>query len=226
MGATWLGGKHTALWALLEELNLGVFTQRQGAYALWQAEGGGPPRWVQLPPNPDPSYRIRGGSRALITALAGHLPAGIIITEAPVSHLRREEGGVVVAAPGGECRATRLVSTLPPDLLFRSVTLNPPLPNDLHRLAAATDTWMGHSIKVALTYARQNWRDDGGSGTLFSNAGLVTECYDHSDANDTAFALKGFVHPDLHALPAQERHKLIIDQLVRCHGDWAGDHTS
>ncbi len=226
LGATWLGRKHAALWALLEVLGLEVFAQRQGPDAHWQAEAGAPAQRVRLPPNPEPSYRIRGGSTALITALAGHLPAGTIITGAPVTNLRREGSGVVVTAPNAEYHAARVVSTLPPDLLFRSVPLDPPLPDDLYRLAASTDTWMSHSIKVALTYARPYWREDGGSGTFFSNTGPVTELYDHSDADDTTYALQGFVHPDLHALPAREREKLIVDQLVRCYGAWFGDYVS
>ena len=69
MGATWLGKKHTHLNELLRELNIGIFEQVLGNTAIYEPISSSFPQIVTLPPNTDPSYRIKGGSTRLIESL-------------------------------------------------------------------------------------------------------------------------------------------------------------
>ena len=75
MGATWLGKKHTALMGLLDELQLETFEQRLGNTAVYEPISTSPPQIVQLPPNDQPSYRIKGGSAAVIQRLVDEIKA-------------------------------------------------------------------------------------------------------------------------------------------------------
>ncbi len=69
MGATWLGKKHTHPNELLRELNIGIFEQVLGSTAMYEPISSSLPQIVTLPPNTDPSYRIKGGSTHLIDSL-------------------------------------------------------------------------------------------------------------------------------------------------------------
>ena len=73
LGATWLGKKHTALVKLLQELGLAMHEQVLGKTAVYEHLSTSPPQLVTLPPNTDPSYRIKGGTSTLINRLADHL---------------------------------------------------------------------------------------------------------------------------------------------------------
>ncbi|MBB4078477.1 monoamine oxidase [Lewinella aquimaris] len=218
MGATWLGRKHTALWDLLKEIGLEVFPQRQGEYAVYEADHRRPAQLVRLPPNPEPSFRIRGGSGALIEALAEAVGPDRIRLNQPVRKLTNTPDGVVIATDTQSYLAGTVVLTLPPELLVRTLEFDPPLPEDVCRLTVRTDTWMGQSIKFALTYARPFWREEGTSGTFFSNMGPVVEMYDHGDAADAYYALKGFVDPELHALSGPARQEAVLTQLEKAYG--------
>ncbi|WP_116125009.1 flavin monoamine oxidase family protein [Lewinella sp. IMCC34183] len=223
LGATWLGRKHTALWTLLQELDIDVYPQYSGDFARYEATVQRPPELVQLPPNPDPSYRIAGGSSALIRALADRLPPERLMLGQAVLSLSRTASGVSVRTPLLECRAGRVVFTLPPDLLVRGLRFDPVLQDDLIRLSRSTDTWMGHAIKVALTYEQGFWRDRGCRGTAFSQEGPVSELYDHSDPSGQYFALQGFVDPELRYLPLKQRRDLVLQQLERLYGPAAAN---
>lgn len=80
MGATWLGRKHTSLTTLLEELSIDIFEQEIGRRAIFHPVSTSPPYISQLPENNDPSYRIRGGTSALINKLAGFVKEGQLLT--------------------------------------------------------------------------------------------------------------------------------------------------
>jgi len=70
IGATWLGKKHQELNSLLKELNLEIFEQILGNRAIYEPISTSPSQLVSLPPNNDPSYRIKGGSSVLINTLS------------------------------------------------------------------------------------------------------------------------------------------------------------
>ncbi len=226
MGATWLGLKHRAMVHLLQQLELPIFEQRLGRYAIYEPISTSPPQLVQLPPNDQPSYRIAGGTGALIRALAATLaPHQIRLGERV---LRISEAGkeVVVATDQGTYRAAKVISTLPPYLLAATITCEPALPEDLIRIARSTQTWMGDSIKIGLRFDRPFWREDRLSGTVFSNVGPIPELYDHADYEDRHFALKGFLNGAYHSVSREARQTMVLDQLSKYYGDRIREYTA
>jgi len=225
MGATWLGSRHTHLIALLQELGLDTFEQRMGQHAIYEPISTSPPQLVQLPPNPEPSFRIQGGTSRLIQALAGHLNPDQIQLGQAVASLEVQEVGLQVNTPSHSYHASKVVSTLPPYLLSQTIGLPDELPDDLLAVATATHTWMGDSIKFGLAYPSPFWRAPGSSGTLFSNTGPIPEMYDHAPVEDHQYALKGFLQGIYHGLDREERLNLIQRQLGKYYGDKATAYT-
>ncbi len=228
MGATWLGGKHRHLTALLDELGLATEPQVMDAHAWYEASRQQAPALVTLPPNPDPSMVLKRGSSALIAALAARLPEGTLRLDCPVTHIEVLGEGLLLEGPTVSLRAKRVVSTLPPNLFCGSVTVSEALPAAFTAVAQTCHTWMADSIKVGVAYRSPFWRKpfwrkqhdmQPASGTLFSNVGPLTEGYDHSHVRPGTFALKGFADSESHTWTPGQRRGAVIAQLCRVYGD-------
>lgn len=226
MGATWLGKKHTAINALLEELGIGISEQYLGEQAIYEPLSTSPPQLVQLPPNNEPSYRIVGTSSALTEALAKRLPPKSIHLEQVVQRIEKYGDGFAVHTQAATFTGSVIVSTLPPRLLMQTIACTPTWPEALQTIANHTHTWMGESIKVGFTYPAPFWRTKGLSGTLFSNVGPVGEMYDHSDDAQGYYALKGFLNGAYHPLTKAERCELVLQQLRKYYGEQADQYTT
>jgi len=203
----------------LERLQIPLYPQILGDRAIFEHISTSPPQLVQLPPNADPSYRIKGGSDVLINALADELGSGPIETNVVVSKITRMSEGFTLSTNSGERQAQIVVSTLPPYLLSQSIEFDPGLPGEFLEVAEMTQTWMAESIKIAFTFAEPFWRSQNLSGTMFSNAGPVTELYDHANFEDSLFALKGFMNGAYASVSREERLNLVLGQLTRYYGD-------
>jgi len=232
MGATWLGKKHTALTGLLDELELEIFEQRLGNTAVYEPISTSPPQIVQLPDNEQPSYRIKGGSIALIRRLAGEIKDYCPIhMEQPVIAIEEVGEEMLVRTSTREIRCSKVVSTLPPYLLLNTVKFTSELPIELKNVMTQTHTWMGDSIKVGLHYWEPFWRSGNLSGTIFSNVGgtifsnvgPIPEMYDHADFEDKRFALKGFLNGVYHTVSKEERLGMILKQLRKYYGSQVDD---
>ena len=219
MGATWLGKKHTALVQLLEDLGIPIFEQQLGTHAIYEPISTSPPQLVQLPPNDAPSYRIAGGTDRLIQTLYDGLPAETVRPAEVLQKIEQQEEGLLVTTDQNQYLAQHVISTLPPYLLVNSVAFSPALPQDVMDVAQSTHTWMGDSIKVGLRFSQPFWRDQGKSGTIFSNVGPIPEMYDHANLEDDAFSLKGFLNGAYHAAGPEQRRKAVLQQLQRYYGD-------
>ncbi|MBX2815979.1 MAG: FAD-dependent oxidoreductase [Saprospiraceae bacterium] len=217
-GATWLGNQHTQLSQLLLKLGLEPFEQQLGINAIYEPISTSPHQLVQLPPNTNPSFRIRGGSSTLVEALAAQIGSERILTGMPVTAINTEVEGISVITPSDVVHAETVVSTLPPNLLMSSISLPEALPKEITTIAKSTHTWMGDSIKVGLRFPKPFWRAPSLSGTIFSNVGPIPEMYDHSDFEDTHFALKGFLNSSYHAADRAMRHNLVRQQLRKYYG--------
>ena len=222
MGATWLGKKHTALTDLLDDLGLEIFEQRLGDTAVYEPISTSPPQIVQLPPNDQPSYRIKGGSSALIQRLADEIN-GSIATEQSVIAIEEVGEEMLVRTDTHEIRCSKVVSTLPPYLLLKTIKFLPELPPKIQEIMTQTHTWMGDSIKVGLYYREPFWRSGNLSGTIFSNVGPIPEMYDHADFEDKRFALKGFLNGVYHTVSKAERLNMILQQLRKYYGNQVND---
>lgn len=226
MGATWLGANHTFLRRLLAELDIEIFEQELSDRAIYEPISTSPHQVVTLPPNSDPSYRIRGGSFALIQALLDKLDTDQLHTGQVVQAIQEEADGLLVKCADQHFKARIVVSTLPPYLLTQTIDVSPPLSADVLDIAEQTHTWMGESIKVALTYKSPFWKALNTSGTIFSNVGPIPEMYDHSNYEKSHFALKGFLNGSYFSVSKAERLELILLQLNKYFGAAANDFRS
>ncbi len=226
MGATWLGKKHTFLVELSEELGIGIFEQILGDRAIYEPISTSPPQLVQLPPNTNPSYRIKGGTSTLIKTLASYVSAENIHLNEVVESIDLQKDGVTVKSNSHIYNAGKVVSTLPPNLFNHSISISPSLPVELTKILSTTHTWMGESIKVALTFDKPFWRDERLSGTIMSNVGPIPEMYDHSSVEDTKFALKGFLNGAYFSLSKSERLQLVLRQLGKYYGELVHNYTN
>jgi monoamine oxidase len=219
MGATWLGRKHTILFDLLKQLELEVFEQKLGDQAIYEPISTSPPQLVQLPPNSDPSFRIKNGTTALISALASQLESPQILKEEQVVSIEEQEDKVNIKTNRHSFRAAKVISTLPPYLFLNSIKVSPELPESLESVLKHTHTWMGDSIKVSLSFKAPFWRSKNWSGTIFSSVGPIPEMYDHADYDNQQFALKGFFNSAYFSVSKEERLDLVLKQLRKYYGN-------
>lgn len=226
MGATWLGKKHQSLTKLLDELEIEIFEQALGDKAVYEPISTSPPQLVTLPPNTDPSFRIKGGTDTVIQALAQKLNKGTIHLDEKVLKIQSLKDSITVQTQQSSYEADIVISTLPPFLLTKTIQCSPALPDDLLAIASQTHTWMGESIKVGLTYKTPFWRTDNSSATIVSNVGPIPEMYEHNNFEDSLFAIKGFFSATYFSLTREERLAMVMQQLTKYYGEQAKNFIS
>ncbi len=223
-GATWFGAKHEHLVRLLEALDVGYFPQATEGISLFETMSFVPPQKFYIPQSEPPSYRIQGGSSALIHTLATQISAVPLHLNTPVTALTITDNGATLQAADGRTFETEaVVVTLPPRLFAHTVSVTPALPEDWRDVATQTHTWMSDAIKFFVAYASKFWADQQYSGTVFSQAGLIPEMYDHSNAEDTTYALKGFLADRAYGLSYEQRQAAVLKQLAAYFGPAAAD---
>lgn len=226
MGATWLGKKHHHLSSLLDDLNIDIYEQYMGSKGYYEPMSVSPPQLVDLPPNEEPSYRIKGGSDTLIDELYSQLQQSRLQLDSAVTSIQKNDRKVEVKTDSERFKADIVISTLPPKLLVDSISFKPVLPDNLRAIAKQTHTWMAESIKVALTFENPFWRTENSSGTIFSNVGPINEMYDHSNERQSQYALKGFLNDAYYSVSREERKEMILNQLRRFYGQKTNDYQS
>lgn len=220
MGATWFGLKHERFHSLLKEMGLEYFEQIIGSKAHYEPLSTSPPYLVDLPSNPEPTLRIKGGTVRVIEKLSEYLQPDQIKYEETVNEIKLTENNALsVTTNANKYTANRVISTLPPYLFKKSIKVIPSLPNDLNDVLEHTHTWMGDSIKIALIFNDPFWRKENSSGTVFSNVGPVPEMYDHSNFTEDFYALKGFLNANYFSLTKSERLNKILNQLQKYFGN-------
>ncbi len=225
-GATWLGKKHSHLLTLLKELKIDIFIQHLGKFAVYEPSSLSHPQVVQLPPNNDPSFRIKGGSSNLINTLKSYLDEEQIQLRQVVESIENQGKNVCVKTNKGDFYADAVITTLPPFLLTKTIKFAPILPADFTTTSTNTHTWMGDSIKVGLTFKKAFWLEGQTSGTIMSNVGPIPEMYDQSDFEKKHFALVGFMNGSFYPLTKEERKEMIMKQLEKYYGELAHDFLS
>ncbi|MBS0281989.1 MAG: FAD-dependent oxidoreductase [Proteobacteria bacterium] len=147
------------------------------------------------------SFRIAGGTGALVQALANTLPQDRIRLGMAVTAAVLEGDGVTLWLRDGETvRAGRVLFALPPRLMERTIAFSPePQTRALWR---ATATWMAPHAKFLAVYETPFWREAGLSGTAQSMVGPMVEIHDASAMAGKA-ALFGFI-----GVPADLREKV------------------
>lgn len=218
MGATWLSPQHTELRKLLQELGLEIFEQELGKTAIYEPVSNSPHQVVALPAHQEPSYRIKGGTFSLIQTLKNSMGDVELELDCIVNSIEQEAEGLLVTTNQGNFKAKKVVSTLPPFLFQNNIKVIPELPSAFVDIALKTHTWMGESIKIGLSYTKPFWKENGLSGTIFSNPGPIPEMYDHSNAENSKFALKGFLNGAYFSITKEQRLGLILNQLEKYYG--------
>ncbi len=225
LGATWFGNQHQHVINLLKELNIEYFEQFMTGTALFEAFSMAPPQQFEMPQD-SPSYRIKGGTSALINALTSSLNENEIYLNAPVQSLDFSMETCRIGTQSHIFEADIVISTLPPALFVNSVCVVPGLPQELKRIAEQTHTWMQDSTKVAVIYERPFWRQRGISGTVFSQVGPFTELYDQCNFEVNRYALCGFMGGGYANLSKEKLIPKIEEQLIKLFGDEAASYTS
>jgi monoamine oxidase len=207
--------------------------------------------------------RFVGGAQRLAAAMAGEL-AGRVVLDAPAVAVRYGPSGVVVTCvrsvedtmrellgpaadpPGssGETRPWRVqgqqaIVALPPVLAGR-LAWDPPVPTARQQVTQRVP--MGTITTVHAVYHQPFWREEGLSGQLVADDGLVRTTFDTSPADRTCGVLTGFVvggavrRFDGADFASRRRH--VLDDLARVFGpaaqrplevvirDWSADPFS
>ena len=224
MGATWFTNQHEHLIALLEELDIEYFEQYMDSTVFYQPSPTSPTQLIQIP-SQQASFRISGGTSNLINTLFQKLDKSDVLLNQTATDITFHNNSIQVTAKE-TFEGNAVILAIPPKLWAKRILFEPLLPNDLMKVAKQTHTWMEESIKVALTYNQPFWEQENIPRTLFSNAGPITELYDHCNHKRSKYALCGFINSSFKNLSYTERRALVINQITTVFGAMAEEFIS
>ena len=226
LGPTWIWPEaqpFAARW--MQELELGLMPKFERGDTIVDMATHGSPTRHQLP-GMDGSYRVRGGTTAIVERLVGRLPGSAIRTGTRVNSIACETGSIKVSTDNlalPVIRPRRVVVATPLRVAASSIHWSPALDNRVIHFMEATPTWMAAQAKAVAIFSEPFWRAKGLSGRIASRLGPLVEAHDHSGELGKPAGLFGFV-----GWPSQVRHtnaetlqSAIITQLVRCFGEKA-----
>ncbi len=217
LGASWFWPGEHRVAALVSEFGIATFDQHRSGNAVLQTDHG--VQTVEGNPIDVPSYRFADGASALTDALAAALPDDVIRLDEAATAVTLENDEAVVSTRHSRYAARHVVLALPPALAHHAITFEPPLPEQLDRLASITPVWMGAFTKVVVHYATPFWRREGLAGAAISHVGPLREVHDMSGPDGQPAALFGFA-PGSPGQPAPTR-TAVLGQLIALFGDEA-----
>lgn len=226
LGATWLIDQQVSALALLKALNVPVFEQQYGTTAIYHPNASQAPQLVQLPSNNSVSYRVKGGTCAIIAALAERLLENTIQLNQSIQTIKLVADGLEASATNVKYHCNHVVSTIPPLLFSKRIETEPALPTDIQKLLLNTHTWMHDAIRIGFTYKTAFWQTKDSSGTIYSSVGPINEFYDHSNADGNLHALSGFMNASFFNHTKAERKTIALKQLQHYYGAVALDFES
>jgi len=222
MGATWFGEEHIHLIQLLSELNIGYFEQHTEGISLFETMSFEPPQQYFVPANSHSAYRIKGGTCTIIDALYQQIGKENVVLNTQINGIVEEDNQIkIIDSLGNHYFSKQLIIAMPPKVAIHSLEFTPKLPEGINQIMQKTQTWMSGSVKFSVEYKKAFWKDNGFSGSIFSQSGLATEIYDHSNYEHTKFALKGFLNGSAYHYTQEERKEKVIAQLKHYFGDEA-----
>lgn len=194
LGPSWIWPHQQNILWLIHTLRLDLFPQYDRGLALYET-----PRGIERfqPPPSQRAARIEGGIGALVDALAGRLHSYALHLGEPVRVLRQDTDSIAIETSKRTRRFDAAICTLPPRLAAQALTYDPPLPPQHRQAMQATPTWMAHTAKCVVEFAKPFWRSAGLSGFCISHAGPLAEI--HDACTPQRAALFGFVsnHADM-----------------------------
>ncbi|MEL6864118.1 MAG: NAD(P)/FAD-dependent oxidoreductase [Bacteroidota bacterium] len=225
LGATWLGDQHQHLNELLKQLGVERFEQYNKGKAFYEVMSFLPPQAFEVPYKTTPYYRIKGGSIALVEALAKAIGRANIQLKTTVQSIQYDGEQLLIGTKEGPSyTADQVILSLPPQLAAERIRFEPALPNEQLQAMQQTPTWMSHSIKFIVEYERPFWREESKAGMAISQTGMISEVHDHSNIDETAFSLMGFLSAKAAALPTPKRKDAVLAHLARLFGPSASKY--
>lgn len=227
MGATWFSKEHKNILALLKEINVGYFEQHTEGIALFETLSFEPPQKYFVPANSHSAYRVQGGTFRIIDALHQEIGNNNILLNTEIVKIV-DEGNTVklIDHLQNEFFCKHLVIAMPPRLIIKKIDFMPELPDSVKKVMSETQTWMSGSTKFSVEYRTPFWKENGFSGSVYSQSGFAPEIYDHTNFEQTTFALKGFLNATASHYTPEERKEKVIAQLNYYFGNEAKDYIS
>ena len=243
LGPSWYWPRmQPAIAELIAELGLGAFGQHGHGDVLFERMSReGPQRYRGAAQEPL-SFRLAGGTAALVRALARDLSREHVLLDAPVTAMSLGPDGVELMVQRVDDTTVTLVAgqviaAVPPRLLEAMVAFTPEQDAATARRWRETPTWMAPHAKFFAVYDRPFWREAGLSGTAQSMVGPMPEMHDATTASGQAalFGFLGVGADQRAALGEQALTRACLDQLARLFGaearrpratlfkDWAAD---
>lgn len=215
LGPSWIWSHHKHALELVSSLGLEMFLQYTQGLALYQATDV---QKFNAPPQ-EPSARIIGGVGALAESIASSLNKTKIRLNEAVKQVAKKSEGVQVFTQNRHYEADFVINTLPPRIAA-NIEYSPPLPSSQLELLRSIPTWMGHVVKVVVTYERAFWRDTGLSGFAFCSSRPLSEVHDAVTRDEAAlfgFAASRHVESDF--------SEKVIEQLTMLFGPKAKEYS-
>ena len=233
-----------AIAQLIAELGLPAFVQaRNGDVLFERMSREGPQRYPGIEQE-QLSFRLTGGTAALVSALARDLPREHVMLGAAVTAMALRNDGVELTVWRADettdrvmLAADHVIAAVPPRLLDATVAFTPSQDASTARRWRETPTWMASHAKFFALYHRPFWREAGLSGTAQSMVGPMPETHDATTASGQAalFGFLGVSADQRAALGEQALTRACVEQLARLFGaeaqhpratlfkDWAAD---
>ena len=214
LGATWFSEAHQNLLHLFGGLGLEKFQQFSTGKSLFQTDLDEVAQAFYVPSSENPSYRIVGGTARLIEKLRENIPNVDILLNTKISSITDNGNEITLNTGEGQSLYADVVTIcLPPQLAGSQIQFSPALPSELMHILPTVQTWMSESIKFVLEYDQPFWRGNGFSGMIYSQVGIVSEMYDHTNFEGTKFGFTGFLNKDAANYAQEERKQKVLQQL-------------
>ena len=211
LGPTWFWPHQKRIKQLLAKLKVEWFEQYSSGDMLYQVDPGRKPSRTH-DQGTMTSFRVMGGMQNLISALTGQLRPTNLKTEYRATAVQKEENRWIISALHRSrehtFKAKQLILALPPRLIIKYLTPEKYLSSDLINALQNEQTWMSGQAKFVAVYNNPFWRESGLAGKAFSRVGPMVELHDGSSAQDSGFALFGFI-----GLPPSSRLRCTAEQL-------------
>ena len=243
LGPSWYWPRmQPAIADVVAELGLSAFGQNSDGDVLFERMSREGPQRYRASAQEQLSFRLAGGTAALVRALARALPHAHVRLRAPVTAMALGGDGVeLTIRRAGEATETlvadQVIAAVPPRLLDATVAFTPEQDTAAARRWRGTPTWMAPHAKFFALYERPFWREAGLSGTAQSMVGPMPEMHDATTASGRAalFGFLGIGADQRAALGEEALSGACLEQLARLFGpearhpratlfkDWAAD---
>ena len=165
--------------------------------------------------------RFSGGAQLIANRVAEALGPRVVLN-APVHTIRQHNAGVRVESEAMTVVAQRAIVAIPPTLAGR-LRYSPPLPPLRDQLTQRMP--MGTVIKVHCLYETPFWRNEGLTGQVTSDSGIIRITFDNSPESGTPGVLLSFIEGDEGRMWGQkslhERRTAVLECLTRYFGEQA-----